>query len=235
MVDALQVIRYSLRDLWEEFVPLIALNVVWWLTLALPITAMYLLRAADLLLMLGVSLVLLLPLPVVSGAVSFVTNQISRGKFVGSATFFTGLRRYWSKSLVVALINIIVLVLVATNLQFYGLVLEGGWTKVAVSLWLVIGVFWLLVQVFWFPMILELQNEKVFLALRNALAMAIITPGFSLTLGVITVLIIALCVALTVPVLLFMVSFVLLIGNHATRSRLAFAQKKPYQPGMDQG
>ena len=81
-----------------------------------------------------------------------------------------------------------------------------------------------------FPMILELESEKVLLALRNALGMVIITPGFSLTLAAILVVIIVLSIVLTVPALLIMASLFLLIANHATRSRLAYAQRKPYGP-----
>jgi hypothetical protein len=33
---------------------------------------------------------------------------------------------------------------------------------------------------------------------------------------------------------LAMGSLLLLIANHATRSRLAFVQKRPYRPGLDQ-
>jgi uncharacterized membrane protein len=80
-------------------------------------------------------------------------------------------------------------------------------------------------------MILELENERIVLALRNALTMAIITPGFSFSLALIMAAIIALCIVLTVPVLLFLASFILLMCNHATRSRLALAQKEPYDPG----
>ena len=82
---------------------------------------------------------------------------------------------------------------------------------------------------------IELENEKTFLAFRNALAMVLVTPGFSITLGIVLLVLGLLCVALTVPVLLFMASLFLLIANHATRSRLAFAQKKPYKPGAGEG
>jgi hypothetical protein len=101
------------------------------------------------------------------------------------------------------------------------------------SAWLVVTVYWLLVQVFWFPMILELESEKVLLALRNALGMVIITPGFSLTLAAILVVIIVLSIILTVPALLILASLYLLIANHATRSRLAYAQRKPYGPEVE--
>ena len=230
MKDALQVLKFSIRDLWEEFVLLVVLNLVWSLTAALPILALFLLKTPDPIWVLVVSLLLLIPLPVISGALCFVTNQISRGKAVGWREFPIGLRRYWGKSLVVGLINVVALVLIATNLQFYGIVLEGTWTTLAVGLWLILGVYWLLVQIFWFPMILELESERILLALRNALAMAIVTPGFTLALAVILVVVLALSIALTIPLFLFMVSLILLMCNHATRSRLALAKREEYEP-----
>jgi hypothetical protein len=234
MIDALSVARFSLKDFWEELMLLVLLNVVWSLAALLPIIPVFVLKGVNPILVLALSLILFLPLPIVTGALAFVTNQISRGKAVGWETFAAGLRRYWAKSLVVALINLVVFVLLIANLRFYGTVLEGVWTSIAVSVWLVVGLYWLLVQVFWFPMILELESEQVFVALRNALAMVVITPGFSLTLGVIIVVLAVLCIALTIPVVLIMAALLLLVANHATRSRLAYAQKKPYEPGINQ-
>ncbi len=234
MIDAFQVARFSLKDLWEEFVWLVLLNLLWSLSVTLPLIPPFILSNVDLIWVLATSLLLTLPLPIVSGALCFVANQVSRGKAIGWGTFVTGLRRYWAKSLAVALINLVVLILIAMNVQFYGFILQGSWTNFALSAWLVVGIYWLLTQVFWFPMILELENEKVFLALRNALAMVIITPGFSLTLTVVIVVLGVLCIALSVPAVLFMASLFLLMANHATRSRLAYVQKRSYRPGPDQ-
>jgi len=231
MIDALQVIRFSLIDFWDEFVMLVVLNILWSLAAALPAVPVFLLRGSNLLLMLVASILLALPLPIVTGGLFFFTNQLARGKAVGWAVFITGMRRYWAKSLLVTLINLVVLLLVMTNIQFYGIGLEGTWTFFATAIWLVLALYWLIVQIFWFPMILELESEKVLLGLRNALVMVIITPGFSITLTIITLILIVLCVLLTLPVVLIMASLLLLISNHATRSRLAFAQKKPYKPG----
>jgi hypothetical protein len=231
MADALLITWRSLKEVWEDFLILVALNVVWVLTVALPFVPLFVLTNVDFLVVLALSLLLALPLPVVSGGLCFVTNQISRGKVVGWGTFTAGIRQYWAKSLLVALINLIVLVLIGANIQFYGVILEGAWTNLALSAWLILAAYWLLVQVFWFPMMLELESEKVLVALRNALGMVIITPGFSITLAVILVVFVVLSMVLTVPALLIMASLVLLIANHATRSRLAYAQRKPYRPG----
>ena len=232
MKDALQVIRFSLRDFWDEFVLLVMISALWTLTLLLPTAPLFLLTNVPLLLVLGLMLLLALPLPIISGAACYVTNQVARGKAANWGTFWTGVKRYWLKSLVVALVNLVALILLATNFQFYGVLLEGTWTRFALAIWVLVTLCWFLVQVFWFPMLLELQDEKMLLALRNALLMALATPGFSLTLGVILAVLIVLCVMLVVPAMLFMAALILLVCNHATRSRLAYAQKKPYQPGI---
>jgi hypothetical protein len=235
MIDALRMVRYSLRNFWDEFVPLVMMNLVWSVTAALPFLVLLVLGGLDPLLRLGLSLLLMLPAFVVTGGLCFATNQVARGKTSNLGMFGEGLRRYWAKSLVVGSINVVALFLLATNLQFYAFVLEGGWTNLALSLWLVAGIYWGLVQIFWFPMILELENEKVLLALRNAIVMVIISPGFSISLGLLLLVLSVLCVLLTVPAVLVMASLLLLVANHATRSRVALAQKRPYRPGLDDG
>lgn len=235
MTDALRVVWYSLKDFWDDFVLLVALSIVWSVAVALPVIALFALQDIDFLWALAVSFLLCAPLAIVSGAICFVTNQITRGKSVGWGTFGEGLRHYWAKSLVVALINAIAALLFALNLRFYGVIFEGSATTVALIVTIVIGVYWLMVQVFWFPMILELESEGVIEALRNAVVMVLMTPGFSLALAVLLVLTIVVCVILSLPAVLMMAALLLLITNHATRSRLAYARKEPYEPGMTWG
>lgn len=226
MIDALRVTWQSLKDLWEEFVLLIMMNILWSLAALLAIAPLLLLGASNPILGLALSFVLFWILPIVTGALCFVTNQVVRGNAVGWGTFATGLRRYWLKSLIVTVINLVVLVLIAFNVQFYAFVLQGTWTIFAVSIWVIIGIYWLIVQIYWFPMLLELENEKVLLSLRNALALPIITPGFSLTIFLVLILLAVLCIVLTVPLPLFMAALLLLIANRATRSRIEMVQRK---------
>lgn len=232
MGDAIRVIRFSFRDLWDEFVMLALFNVVWSLSAVLPILPLLAFRTLDLRLLLAMDLVLALPLPIVSGGLAFATNQVSRGKTIGWDVFFSGVRRYWVKSLAVAVVNVLALILISANLEFYGVLVQGSWTVVAVSIWLVLGVYWLLTQMFWFPMILELESEQVFVALRHALVMVVVTPLFSLTCGIAMLILGLLCLLLSVPAVFMMGALLLLIANHATRSRLAYAHKEPYEPGI---
>jgi hypothetical protein len=231
MIDAFHVLRFGFRDFWDEFVLLVALDLLWSLTAFLPFLPFVVLRGVGTWLVLLLGLALALPLPVVSGGLAYVTNQLSRGKRIGWQVFAAGLRRYWAKSLLVAAVNVAALTLILMNLEFYGVTLQGPWTDVAVAVWLVLGLYWLLAQMYWFPMILELKSEKTFEALRNALAMVIVTPAFSLTCAIAMGVICILCIILAVPAALMMGALLLLVANHATRSRLAFARKEPYQPG----
>ena len=226
MIDALRVTLQSLKDLWEDFVLLIMMNILWSLAALLAIAPLLLLGGSDPFLGLALSFVLFWLLPIVTGALCFVTNQVVRGNAVGWGAFATGLRHYWLKSLIVTVISLVVLALIIVNIQFYAIVLQGTWTVFAVSIWIIIGIYWLIVQVYWFPMLLELENEKVLLSLRNALALPIITPGFSLTILFLLIVLAALSIVLTVPLPLFMAALLLLIANRATRSRIEMVQRK---------
>ena len=230
MHDALLITWRSFRNLWDEFAFLIALNVLWTLNVLLLAVPVFGLRNAGLSWVLALTALILLPLPAITAGLCFVANQITRGVAVGWATFATGVQRYWAKSLLVALINVVVLFLIAVNVRFYLVVTQGQWAVVALSAWIVVGFYWLLAQLYWFPMLLEMKDERLFLALRNALAMVIVTPGFSIVLGLIVALLIAACVLLTVPAALFLAVLLMLIANHATRSRIAHVRKQPYDP-----
>jgi hypothetical protein len=226
MIDAFRVVWQSMKDLWDEFAFLIMLNVVWSLSILLAAAPLLLWGSANLWPALGLSLLLSIPVPIVSGAICFVTNQIAHERAAGWDTFFAGLRRYWLKSLVVALANLVVLILIAANIQFYAVILEGNWTIFAVAAWIVVGIYWLISQVYWFPMILELESEKVLLALRNALSLVLISPGFSLVVVVILLILTILCIGLAIPAPLFMAVLLLLITNRATISRISAIRAK---------
>lgn len=226
MFDALRITWQSLKDLWDDFVFLIMVNLLWALSILLVLAPIFFWGGTYPILALIMSLALFIPVPVVSAGLCFVANQISRGNAVGWETFATGLRRYWLKGLVVALVNLIVLGLLFTNLQFYAFVLQGAWTNFALSAWIIAGIYWLIAQIYWFPMILELESEKVLEALRNALALVIISPGFSLAMAIVLLALMLLCVLLTVPMPLFMAILLMLIINRATRSRLDLVRRK---------
>lgn len=230
MLDVFRIIWFSIQDFWDELLHLLMFNLLWSLTVLLPSLPFFVLGTINLTAV-ALAILLALPLPIVSGALCCVTNQVSRGLIPDLGMFATGLRRYWAKSLLVALVNVLAVVAVFFNLWFYGAVLQGIWTRVVVAAWLVASVYWLLAQIYWFPMILELESESVWVGLRNSLALVLVSPGFTLLLGLILVVAGVALVVLSLPAVLVLGSLFLLIANHATRSRLAQIQKKPYRRG----
>ena len=92
--------------------------------------------------------------------------------------------------------------------------------------WILLGIYWYIAQIYWFPMILELQNEKVLLALRNALSLVLVSPGFSLLLAFILLILAILCIGLTIPLPLLMAVLLLLITNRATINRVTTIREK---------
>lgn len=226
MSEAFRVTWQSMKDLWDEFIILILLNILWCLAIVVTLAPLLLWGAVNPILALVLSFLLFWLVPVVSGALCFVTNQIAHGRAANWETFRRGLRGYWVKSLIVSLINLIVVILIATNILFYANVLQGTWTNFAVSAWVVVALYWLITQIYWFPMILELENEKVLEALRNALLLVIASPAFSLIMAAILLVLAVLCIALTIPVPLFMAALLMLIINRATLSRVADIREK---------
>jgi len=224
MIDAFRVAWQGMKDLWDEFVLLILMNVIWSLVALLAAAPLLLLGGTDLFLALILSFALFWLLPIVNGALCFVTNQVVHGVAVGWGTFAKGLGRYWLKSVLVTIISLVILSLIAINIQFYAVMLQGTWTNFAASIWAVIGIYWLLVQIYWFPMLLELKDEKVLGSLRRALALPFVSPGFSLTILFVLIVLAILCAVLTVPLVLFMAALLLLIANRATRNRIEMIQ-----------
>ena len=126
MGEAFRVTWQSMKDLWDEFIMLILLNIVWSLAIMMTLAPLVFLGTASPIPALVLSFLLFWLVPILSGALCFVTNQIAHGKAVGWGTFRRGLRGYWAKSLIVALINLIVVVLIATNLFFYANIVENS-------------------------------------------------------------------------------------------------------------
>jgi len=228
MLHTLRLVRYSVSDAWDELAVLVALNLVWTLSALAPALPVFFVENPAILI--AISLLLGLPLPVVSGALCHVTNQVARGQVATWHLFVDGVRRYWVKSLAVAALNLLALAILLANLRFYMAVVQAAWSNLALSAWLVAGIYWALVQIYWFPMILEIQSERVLEALRRAAALVIISPGFSLSVGILALLVAVLCALTALPAIILMASLLLLLINHATRSRLALVQKKPYRP-----
>lgn len=196
MIEAFIVCRQSLRDFWEEMYILVLSNVIW----------------------LGLCL-LVIPGPPATAGLYYLTNRVAHGRSVGLRTFFEGLRRYFIKGWLWAMANAFFLAVMGANFSFYGR-FQGFWVQFVQGLFLGAAVLWLTLQLYTFPLLLEQEDQRLRVALRNALSMALKNPGFTLVLVILVASIVVLSLVLVLPIGLLAISFIALLSNHAVLDRL---------------
>jgi uncharacterized membrane protein YesL len=174
---ALRALWAALKDYYEEMFKLAGANLLW-LLLAIPIVT----------------------LPPATAGLLYLTNQVAHHRSVELRMFFEGLRKYFVKSWLLALLNLLVLTVLWANVRFYGQMLDAQWAPIVQGLFLGVTGIWCLIQLYVFPMLLEQEEPKLLLALRNAALLAFASPVTTLLLGIL--LAIATVVSVALPLLL---------------------------------
>jgi len=135
----------TLFNIYYDLVPLVSLNILWFL-LTLPIIT---------------------ALPAIAG-IYYSTNQLTHQNGAGWKTFLEGFRKYFWVSWRWGLLNLIAVLILVSNLFFYGQY-ETQWFIILRGISMGIGVLWAIIQLYTFPFLLEQKEPKVWLALRNSL------------------------------------------------------------------
>ncbi len=209
MKEALRVFWEALRDTYDELLLLMLLNVV----------------------------TLLLLVPVVTGppalaALWAVGNRVARGEAVGWRVYCRALRKHFGRAWATAGLHLAVLGTVAANLWFYApannpLGLSPQLSLYIQAAWIGLLIPWLLLSQHLFPFILEQEDQRLRVALRNATALLATRPGFSATLLALTVLVVLVSIALTVPWFVITLAFLAVLTNNAVLRLL-----KPHRERM---
>ncbi|NLT41500.1 MAG: YesL family protein [Anaerolineae bacterium] len=201
MSEALKVIGRSFRDWWDEMFLMVGVNLVWGL--------------------LALALVTLFP---GSMGAYYLTRQKALGHRVEFDMFWAGLRQYFGKAWALGAINVVVTFLLLFNIWFYSNI--TNWLAYLTLLWIYALVMWLGVIIYVFPMALAQESGGIRTTYRNAAVLAFGRPLFTLVIGIISLLLLAL--SLVVPPLLLLVYIPLaaLVGNHATISSLDHMQRR---------
>lgn len=201
---AFRVLWTACKDYYEEMFTLVGANLLW-VVLAIPV----------------------LTIPPATAGMLYLTNQIAHRRRIEFRMFFEGFKKYFWQSYLLALLNLLVAVLVYTNLAFYAQ-MEGQWTVIVRGIFVGLAVMWVLIQMYVFPMLLEQEEPRLLLALRNAAFLAFASPITSLILGVLMVLVAVLSIGLTLPFAVAMAALLSLMANGAVLTLLVhFKIRKP--------
>jgi hypothetical protein len=193
----------TLRDWYNGMVGLAALNLLW----------------------VGLSLTVVLCPPATAGIYT-VTHSITWGTGQHLGDFVTGARRYAWLSYQWALANLVAGGVIAVNFAWWGAV--GGVPGAAVQvLTLTVAVVWLATQFYVWPFLVEQEDKRLLLALKNALFLSLATPVHTLILlGIVGLVAVASLVTI-LPLAVFTLTFVALLGTRAVRERLIAFGKVP--------
>jgi hypothetical protein len=203
MRAALDVFWETARDWYNGMVGLAVLNFVW-LTLSLT--------------------VILLP-PATAG-LAVITHSLAHGTGAHFSDFWPGMQRYAWLSYRWALVNAAAVVIFAVCFSFYGA--AGGVLGVLLQMLFVsAGLVWLATQFYVWPFLMEQEDKRLRLALKNALFLTLANPVYTFTLLGTAALGLVLSVITILPIAVFATSFISLLGSRAVLERLTTYGKLP--------
>ncbi len=198
--------RERLFDLYYLLLWLLPLNLVWAL-LTLPIITAF---------------------PALFGLV-YATNRLAHNDGVSWQTLLVGFRRYFWVSWRWGVLNVCVYGLLLWNAQFYGWQVAsplGNWLQV---LFVAMVVFWTIVQLHVLPLLIEQEEPKLRLALRNAWVLLVKATRRSGIL-LFSALVIVMGTALLIPIatLFFSASVLAYVANRETILAIAESRATPH-------
>jgi hypothetical protein len=211
--EAMTVFWQSLRDTWEELLPLAVVNIVWLASWALPLFAFSSLSAPAIAIPLFLLSVVLLP--VSTAGIYYVTNRVAHGKTFHFSDFVEGVRIYWWRAILWLVVNLGVVYLIWVNLWFYSSRLEGPWGFVVGGVWLALLAFWLVMQLYFWPMLLQLDEPRMFMAWKNSALLILINPFYAFFFVSFTLLVAVISAALVVILIFAGMTIIALLGNNA--------------------
>jgi hypothetical protein len=192
----LQVVVQALSDWWDDWINMALISLVWllcWVTIVLG--------------------------PPATFGLYYVTNQLAHGRSLGLGGLLEGGRRYFLKSWLWMLLNLVVAVVSVVNIWFYGQ-LDADWAGIVQAFPLVLSLAWLVVQFYALPYLMEQKEESLKLALRNGLFTLLAAPGYTAVVAGLAALIAVLSVWLVAPIFLGGPCLIAALGNRAVWERL---------------
>ena len=171
----------SIKDVYDELYRIIGMNLMWFAVSAVmfvvingiiaviwgeSIVASFAIGVTGLILVIG-------PNPAAAG-LHYFTRHIVKDEILHFSFFWEGLRMFWRKATYIFLISLGVAGILLVNIGFY---FDRGqdnviFTGVAVFIgW--VTVVWLIMQPYMLPMLIEQEDKRILIVLRNSLLLAL--------------------------------------------------------------
>jgi uncharacterized membrane protein YesL len=167
----------------------------------------------------------------------YATNHLAHGKPADWHTFFEGFGLYFRHSWLWGLLNIVITAALVSNFVYYSLQ-DVAWTEAARLIILILAFLWLATQIYTFPLMIEQEQPRLRLALRNSLVLILKRPLFIIGATLLIGLIAIVTTLIIQPAwMLITASFCAYLANQATVNSIAkiTAPKKSRQSKLSNG
>lgn len=196
IVAPFSVIREAIRTWWDDGVNLLVLNLAW---VACQVTVVF-----------G---------PPATLSIFQLTRQLVDGEAPNLKEFVAFTKEYFVKGWLWMVANILVIIIVWSNLFFYGQ-FDATWAYYARLLFILLALLWLPVQFYALSFLVIQETKSLRLAWKNAILTLFASPGFSAVIILFGLIVLVLSVLTMLP-LFFGVGMLLpTLSNHAVKERL---------------
>ena len=205
-MKAFTVMWRTIKALYEDLLLWVWLSVLWW-----------------------VGIFLVLPAGPVTAGIHNAANRVANYKRVDSAFFWEGALLTIGKSWLLLGTNILLVVGVVVNIQFYGNS-EANWARIVSIIWVWILLIILMAGQYFFPLLWQQDEMSVKMVLRNSFILALRHPIYTFLMLLFQVVLIVVSVATVLPIFLLTPAAVVLAMNFGLAGLLQELDLVPEPP-----
>jgi uncharacterized membrane protein YesL len=191
MTSALRVVKLALMDLWDDILLLVVFNLIW-----------------------CVSAVLIVPIPFASMGLATAAAAVGEGKVIKWRTFFEGGRRLLKPAYTWGVMSLMVWSLLLLNIFFYH-TMAASWSIIPEMVFAMAALAFFLIQLYVPPFLIVQEAPSLREAYRNSLILFIMRPSLTIVVLVTSAVVVGLSYLLIFPIFVFLVAFLMLLGNRA--------------------
>jgi hypothetical protein len=201
---SLRVIGLSVVDWWDSWLDLVGAVLVW--------------TVAQVTIVFG---------PPATLGLFYTVHALINGESLGARGILEGGGKYFGKSWLWMLLNILVLITVFANLRFYGQ-LEAVWAFYIQVLFVMLTLLWFATQFYTLAFLMEMKDKRLLVALRNGFFLVMASPVFSFFVLLFALFAVTACLILILPIFFGIPALVPILSVRALYDRLeAFGLREP--------
>ncbi len=204
-MKAFAIMGRTLKAAYDELFLCVWLSVLWWL-----------------------GTLLIIPAAPVTLGLHQVANRIANYKRVDASFFWEAAHANFGRGWLLYLISLLLPLIIGSSIFFY--LSTTGWLRILgfVCIWLLI--FSLMIGQYYFPLFFQQDEPNISLVLRNAVLLALQHPLYTFLMLLFQILLLALSIAITLPLFLLAPALIAISANFALAGMLQEMGLAPKPP-----